>query len=64
MNVKKINYQKSIGRWAVVFALLGALLLSGTVFAEGEVPQASCGRSAASSCGRSAASSCGRSAAG
>ena len=40
MNVKKNNYQKSIGRWAVVFALLGALLLSGTVFAEGEVPQA------------------------
>ena len=39
MNVKQFIKQNSIGRWAVVFALLGALLLSGTVFAEGEVPQ-------------------------
>ena len=49
MNVKKLINRKSISRWAVAFALLGALLLSGTVFAEGEVPPveapAACARS-------------------
>ena len=38
MNTKQFIKLKGIGRWAVVFALFGALLLSGTVFAEGEVP--------------------------
>ena len=40
MNTKQFIKLKGIGRWAVVFALLGTLLLSGTVFAEGEEPPA------------------------